>query len=66
MTAPTLEPGDRIHLAVPTTSDNPAYSRAIKDTYARQYVTVVMFTVCPGITRPEIIAVFRPHEQDPS
>lgn len=65
MSAPILQPGDRIHLAIPqnTTRD---LERDLKAIYARQYITIVNTLVCAGITRPEIIAVFRPHEQDPS
>lgn len=66
MTAPILEPGDRIHLAIPANNRPNDLANELKALYARQYVTVIGTILCPSLTRPEIIAVFRPREQDPS
>lgn len=67
MTAPYLQPGDRIHLAIPVSNRSQADAQASLDDalaalipqYAALGVTIAIHSGTSSLDRPTVVAVFR-------
>lgn len=59
MSAPVLEPGDCIHIALPTCADPYAMGAAVTAAYERLGVRVFMIDHMPTVSAPVIVGVLR-------
>lgn len=54
-----LQPGDRIHLAIPTSQDPQGNAARVTASYARQGVHIIVIDHIEGAATTQVVAVFR-------